>query len=401
MDFTIPKTHQLFHRMVQEFAEQEVRPVAKQVDVQGWPDMNVVRKLGENGLLGVPFPQKYGGSGLGELGYCLLMETMGAVCTSTATTIGAHIGIGAMSIYLGGTEAQKRKYLPDLATGKKIAAFCLTEPGAGSDAAAIKTRAIRDGDKYIITGSKIYITNGPIADTFTVLAVTDPNLGARGGVTAFIVESGTPGLSVGTIEHKLGIHGSATSEIVFDEVVVPSANVLGQVGAGFVTFMATLDTGRLGLGAACLGGAQAALDSMCPLRRRPQPVRQSRSARSRRSSGSSPTPPPRSRRCARWSTARPGWWTRLSRTREEAACASSSGLRSPRGPLTGRCRSTGRWATAATSRWSARGATPASPRSSRGRTRFNGSSSPGKCCGRMGACVVVAGSWKLRVKLET
>ena len=263
MDFTIPKTHQLFRRMVQEFAEQEVRPVAKQVDVQGWPDMNVVRKLGENGLLGVPFPQKYGGAGLGELGYCLLMEAMGAVCTSTATTIGAHIGIGAMSIYLGGNEAQKRKYLPDLTTGKKIAAFCLTEPGAGSDAAAIKTRAIREGDKYIITGSKIYITNGPIADTFTVLAVTDPNLGARGGVTAFVVENGTPGVSVGTIEHKMGIHGSATSEMIFDEVVVPSANVLGQVGAGFITFMASLDTGRLGLGAACLGGAQAALDFMC------------------------------------------------------------------------------------------------------------------------------------------
>ena len=275
MDFTIPKTHQLFHRMVQEFAEQEVRPVAKQVDVQGWPDMNVVRKLGENGLLGVPFPQKYGGSGLGELGYCLLMETMGAVCTSTATTIGAHIGIGAMSIYLGGTEAQKRKYLPDLATGKKIAAFCLTEPGAGSDAAAIKTRAIREGDKYIISGSKIYITNGPIADTFTVLAVTDPALGARGGVTAFIVENGTPGLSVGTIEHKMGIHGSATSEIVLDEVVVPSANVLGQVGAGFITFMASLDTGRLGLGAACLGGARGGAGLHVPLRRRPQPVRQS------------------------------------------------------------------------------------------------------------------------------
>ena len=285
MDFTIPKTHQLFHRMVQEFAEQEVRPVAKQVDVQGWPDMNVVRKLGENGLLGVPFPQKYGGSGLGELGYCLLMETMGAVCTSTATTIGAHIGIGAMSIYLGGTEAQKRKYLPDLATGKKIAAFCLTEPGAGSDAAAIKTRAIRDGDKYIITGSKIYITNGPIADTFTVLAVTDPNLGARGGVTAFIVENGTPGLSVGTIEHKLGIHGSATSEIVFDEVVVPSANVLGQVGAGFVTFMATLDTGRLGLGAACLGGAEAGAGLPCAATPPAAASSANRSARSRRSSG--------------------------------------------------------------------------------------------------------------------
>lgn len=262
MEFTIPKHLQLFRRMVQDFAEQEVRPVAKQVDAQGWPDMDVVRKLGENGLLGVPFPQKYGGAGLGEMGYCLLMETIGGICTSTVTTIGAHIGIGVMSIYLGGNEQQKRKYLPDLAGGKKIAAFCLTEPNAGSDAAAIQTRAVREGDKWIISGSKIYITNGPIADVFTVLAVTDPSLGARGGVTAFIVEKGTPGLSVGTIEHKMGIHGSATSEIIFDEVVVPSANVLGQVGAGFVTFMATLDTGRLGLGAACLGGAEAALDAM-------------------------------------------------------------------------------------------------------------------------------------------
>ena len=262
MDFTLPKNVQLFRRMVHEFAEQEVRPRAKQVDVQGWPDMDVVRKLGENGLLGVPFSQKYGGAGLGEIGYCSLMEIMGGVCTSTATTIGAHIGIGVMSIYLGGNEQQKQRWVPDLATGKKIAAFCLTESNAGSDAAAIKTRAIREGDRWIITGSKIYITNGPIADIFTVLAVTDPSLGARGGVTAFVVEKGTPGLSVGTIEHKMGIHGSATSEIILDEVVVPSAQVLGQIGAGFITFMATLDTGRLGLGAACLGGAAAALDMM-------------------------------------------------------------------------------------------------------------------------------------------
>jgi acyl-CoA dehydrogenase len=191
------------------------------------------------------------------------METMGSVCTSTATTIGAHIGIGTMAIYLGGNEQQKRKYMPDLAGGKKIAAICLTEPNAGSDSAAIKTRAIHEGDKWIISGSKIYITNGPIADVLTVLAVNDPSLGTRGGITAFIVEKGTPGLSVGTIEHKMGIHGSATSEIIFDEVVVPSANVLGQVGAGFIIFMATLDTGRLGLGAACLGGAEAALEAMC------------------------------------------------------------------------------------------------------------------------------------------
>jgi acyl-CoA dehydrogenase len=263
MDFSLPKTHQLFRKMVWEFAEQEVLPKAKQVDVQGWPDMDVVRKLGENGLLGTPFPQKHGGAGLGELGYCLLMEAVGAVCTSTATFIGAHIGIGVMAIYLGGNEEQKRRYLPDLCTGKKIAAFCLTEPNAGSDAASIKTRAIRDGDQWIISGSKIYITNGPIADVMTVLAVTDPALGSRGGVTAFVVEKGMSGLSVGTIEHKLGIRGSATSEIIFDEVAVPSANVVGQVGAGFITFMQSLDTGRLGLGAATLGGAEAALDMMC------------------------------------------------------------------------------------------------------------------------------------------
>lgn len=263
MDFTLPKPHQLFRKMVQEFAAQEVLPRARQMDRQGWPDMELVRKLGENGLLGVPFAQEYGGAGLGELGYCLLMEAIGAVCTSTATIIGAHIGIGVMAIYLGGNEEQKRRFLPDLCAGRKIAAFCLTEPNAGSDAASIQTRAIRDGNRWILSGSKIYITNGPIADVMTVLAVTDPALGARGGVSAFIVEKGMPGLAVGTIEHKLGIRGSATSEIILDEVAVPSANVLGQVGAGFITFMQTLDTGRLGLGAACLGGAAAALDLMC------------------------------------------------------------------------------------------------------------------------------------------
>jgi alkylation response protein AidB-like acyl-CoA dehydrogenase len=263
MDFALPKPHQLFRQMVREFAEQEVRPLARKVDDLGYTDMALIRKMGENGLLGIPIPQTYGGAGLGELGYCILMEALGRVCTSTATIVGAHTGIGVMSIYLGGSEEQKRRYLPDLTSGKKIAAFGLTEPNAGSDAAAIQTRAVRDGNRYILSGSKIYITNGPFADVFSIMAVTDPNLGSRGGVTAFIVEKGMPGFSVGSIEHKMGIHGSATSEIIFDEVEVPSANVIGQVGAGFVTFMQTLDTGRLGLAAACLGGADAALQYMC------------------------------------------------------------------------------------------------------------------------------------------
>jgi acyl-CoA dehydrogenase len=262
MDFTFSKPHVMFREMVREFARQEIQPLAKRIDAIGYTDLELLRKMGENGLMGVPFPQEYGGAGLGEVGYSILMEELGRVCTSTATIIGAHTGIGAMSIYLGGDEDQKSRYLPDLASGRKLAAFCLTEPGAGSDAAAIRTSAVKSGNSYIITGSKIYITNGPIADVFSVMAMTDPSLGPRGGVTAFIVDKETPGVSVGTIEHKMGIRGSGTSEIVFDEVEIPATHVIGQAGAGFVTFMQTLDTGRLGLGAACLGGAQAALDLM-------------------------------------------------------------------------------------------------------------------------------------------
>ncbi len=263
MDFTFSKEHEMFRQMVHEFAEQEVRPLAKKHDRQEALEPELIRKLGDAGLLGVPFAQKYGGAGLGETGYCILMEEMGRVDTSTATLIGAHIGIGAMTIYLGGSEAQKQKYMPDLASGRKIAAFCLTEPEAGSDAASVHTRAIRDGDNWIINGSKIYITNGPVASTYSVYASTDPTLGARGGVTAFVVDRDMPGVKVGTVEHKMGIRGSATSEIIFDEVCVPSANVLGQVGAGFVFAMQALDGGRVGLGAACVGGTRAALELMC------------------------------------------------------------------------------------------------------------------------------------------
>ena len=213
--------------------------------------------------MGVPFPQEYGGMGGGEIGNCILAEELGRVCSSTATVICAHIGIAAMAIYLDGTADQKKKYLVPLAQGTAIGAFGLTEPEAGSDAAAIKTSAVRDGDVFVLNGTKVFITNGDIADTIVIMAVTDPSLGAYGGITAFIVETDWPGFSIGSLENKMGIRGSSTAECVLQDLRVPQENVLGQFGAGFLTFMKSLDLGRIGLGAACLGGARAALeDSM-------------------------------------------------------------------------------------------------------------------------------------------
>jgi len=261
MDFSFPKEYQLFRRMVREFAENEVRPLTKEIDVQERVPFETLRKAAKLGLLGVPFPQKYGGCGLGEIGYCILMEELNRVCPSTATVIGAHTGIGAMAIYLGGTEEQKQKYLVPLARGEKIGAFVLTEADAGSDAAAIKTRAVRDGDYFILNGTKTFNTNGGHADILSVMAVTDPSLGPRGGITAFIVERDFPGIRVGRTENKMGIRGSQTSEIIFEDCRVPKENVLGQFGAGFITFMKTLDVGRLSLGAGCLGGAEAVLEA--------------------------------------------------------------------------------------------------------------------------------------------
>nr|HID14881.1 acyl-CoA dehydrogenase [Anaerolineae bacterium] len=189
MDFTFSPEHVALRRMIREFAENEVAPIAMEIDREHKVPLEVMRKLGEMGLLGVCFPQEYGGMGAGEIGYCILMEELGRICASTATNVGAHIGIGAMAIHLGGTDEQKRKYLTPLARGEKIAAFGLTEANAGSDAAAIRTRAVREGDSWILDGGKVFITNGGYADIVTVMAVTDPALGARGGITAFIVET--------------------------------------------------------------------------------------------------------------------------------------------------------------------------------------------------------------------
>ena len=261
MDFTFSPEHTALRRMIREVAETEIAPVAAALDREHRVPIEEMRLLGEIGLLGVCFPQEYGGMGAGETGYCILMEELGRICTSTATNVGAHIGIGAMAIHLGGTDEQKRKYLTPLARGEKIAAFGLTESNAGSDAAAIRTRAVREGDSWILDGSKVFITNGGYADIVTVMAVTDPALGARGGITAFIVETGWEGFSVAREEDKMGIRGTSTAELVFEELRVPHENVLGKVGEGFVVFMQSLDMGRLTLGAACLGGAQAALEA--------------------------------------------------------------------------------------------------------------------------------------------
>ncbi|MBC8446543.1 MAG: acyl-CoA dehydrogenase family protein [Chloroflexi bacterium] len=261
MDFTFAPEYDALRRMIREFAEDEVAPMAMEMDREHRVPLEMIGRLGKTGLMGVCFPQEYGGMGAGETGYCILMEELARICSSTATIVGAHIGIGAMTIHLDGNDEQKRKYLTPLARGEKIAAFGLTEAGAGSDAANIRTRAVREGDSWFLDGGKVFITNGGHADIITVMAVTDATLGARGGVTAFIVESDWEGFSVAREEDKMGIRATSTAELVFEELRVPHENVLGKVGEGFVTFMKSLDMGRLTLAAASLGGAQAALEA--------------------------------------------------------------------------------------------------------------------------------------------
>ena len=260
MDFTFPKEYQLLRRMIREFAQKELAPIAKKIDEEEKVPRELIDKAAELGLLGVPFPQKYGGMGAGEMGYCIAMEELNKFCGSLAVIIGAHIGIGATAIHLDGSEELKEKYLTPLARGEMIGAFGVTEPGAGSDAASIRTRAERDGDDYVLNGSKTYITNGKLCDVVSLFAVTDPSMGARGGVTAFVVEKAFPGFSTGTEEDKMGIRGSDTTELIFEDCRVPKENVIGDVGLGFITMMKTLDLGRLTLGAACLGASDLALE---------------------------------------------------------------------------------------------------------------------------------------------
>ncbi len=258
MDFNFTEEQTMLRDMVRKFTENEIKPVAQRIDKEHNVDLikEIFKKGAELGLCGIPFPESYGGAGFGETGYCVLLEELSRGCASTTVTFGAHIGLAGTSIFLGGTEAQKQKYLVPLAQGQKIGAYALTEPGAGSDAASIQLSAKRDGDHYILNGTKLWITNGDIADIVVVYAVTDPALKARGGITAFIVETNTPGFSAHRIHDKMGLRGSATAELVFQEVRVPKENILGEIGKGFIIAMLTLDESRLSLAAGCLGAAK-------------------------------------------------------------------------------------------------------------------------------------------------
>lgn len=248
--FEFTEEQNMWRDIVRDFVNNEIKPIASKIDSEEKIPRDLINKLGELGALGVAFPEEYGGGGLGEIGYCLMQEEIARGCMSTATFIGAHQSIGSNAIYIGGNEEQKKKYLTRLASGQAVGAYCLTEAQAGSDAFNLKTRAYLDGDEWVINGEKLWITNGGIADIVSVFARTDK------GISAFIVETSNPGFHAGPAEKKMGIKGSTTNAITFDNVRVPKENLLGHDGRGFLIAMKTLDAGRLGLGAACLGAAK-------------------------------------------------------------------------------------------------------------------------------------------------
>jgi len=260
MEYELPDDIQMLRQAVREFAAKEVAPIAREIDEEERVPFDVLKKAGELGLMGVPFPEEYGGADAGVVGYCVLMEEIQRKCASTATIIGAHAQLCAMSIYLSGNDDQKDRYLKALCAGKKLGAWALTEPGAGSDAAHIRTTATRDGDHWVLNGSKMWITNGSFADVLVIFAANDRELGARGGITAFIVEKNFPGFKVGKVEDKMGLRASHTASLFFEDCRVPAANVLGKVGEGFAIAMQTQDIGRCALGASSLGSAKEAYE---------------------------------------------------------------------------------------------------------------------------------------------
>lgn len=259
MLFQTTTEHEQLRAKIRSFAEEEIKPIAFSLDQENrFPD-EAVKKLGEMGLMGIPYPKEYGGAGLDILSYAIAVEELARVDGGSGVILSAHVSLGSFPIFAYGNEEQKQKYLTPLARGEKIAAFGLTEPNAGSDAGGTETTAVDKGDYYLLNGGKIFITNAPKADTYVVFAVTTPDIGTR-GISAFIVEKGWEGFDFGDHYDKLGIRSSTTAELIFNDVKVPKENLLGKEGEGFKIAMSTLDGGRIGIAAQALGIAQGAID---------------------------------------------------------------------------------------------------------------------------------------------
>ena len=260
MNFELSEEQLLIRGMVKEFAASEVAPIAAEIDRNHRFPEESIPKLAKLNLLGVPYPEEFGGAGADNVSYVIVIEELARVCASTAAIVSGHTSLGTWPIFEFGTSAQKEKYVTNLASGSMLGAFAITEPGAGTDAAAGKATAVVDGDEYVLNGSKIFITNGGYADVYIVTAMTDLAAGTR-GISAFIVEKGAPGFSVGEKEHKMGIKASSTTPLYFSDCRIPKDALLGKEGKGFKIAMAALDGGRIGIAAQALGIAQGAFDA--------------------------------------------------------------------------------------------------------------------------------------------
>ena len=260
MDFNLSKEHQMLRTLYREFAENEAKPIAQEVDEEERFPQETVDKMVKNGFMGIPFAKEVGGQGCDTLAYILAVEELSRVCGTTGVILSAHTSLGTDPIRKFGTPEQKEKYLPRLASGELLGAFGLTEPGAGTDASGQQTKAVLEGDHYVLNGTKIFITNGGKADVYIIFAMTDKSKGTK-GISAFIVEKDYPGFSIGTKEKKMGIRGSATYELIFQDCRIPKENLLGPMGKGFAIAMHTLDGGRIGIAAQALGIAEGALDA--------------------------------------------------------------------------------------------------------------------------------------------
>ena len=260
----LTEDHLEIRQMVRDFALSEVAPIATELDEQKRFPHETIPKLAELGLLGVPWPEEFGGAGMDYRAYAIVVEELSRVCGTTGITVAAHTSLGTGPIFHFGTEEQRRRWVPALAQGEQLGAFALTEPGAGSDAKMTRVTAIRDGDEFVVNGTKIYCTNGTHAGTIVFTARTGGEVGDTSQISAFVVEKGTPGLEYGTLEDKLGLRGSDTRELVFKDCRIPLSNKLGEEGQGFKAFMKTLEAGRVSIGAMALGLAQGALDAALP-----------------------------------------------------------------------------------------------------------------------------------------